>query len=144
MPGRRPKPLFGLPEKWDKNTARSVYEYFKFLFDGMKGLQGSPAIAQNASATSQALAGTSQTPSPDDHSHDVITGAPAVNVQLSGASSEGSGSALMRASATLVLDDGGAADGEVLVYGPTPEPGWHATPISSITDDTNILTWMNL
>lgn len=110
-----------IPEDLDKGTwsarlGHLVKMWMMSAEESLGGLQGSPDTPSEVQAGVASDAMDSQAAAPSNHVHSVETAAPSVNVSLSGPASEGTGSALMRADATLVLDDGGASVGEVPIW----------------------------
>lgn len=116
MPGRKPGAVPNFEKPWGLALGKELTEFLKKIRFGMGGLQGDPDTPSTIAAGSTADPGDSQAPAPSDHVHPVNTAAPSVNVSLSGPADEGTGAALMRADARLVLDDGGAAVGEVPIW----------------------------
>lgn len=109
------------------------------ILEAVGGSQGTPDTPSTVAAGVAADAGDSQASAASDHIHPISTAAPSVPVALGGAAAEGSGAALMRASATLVLASGGATDGQVLV--------WNAATSAWLPQDVeteDVLTWMDL
>ena len=114
---RFPKPLVPFPDKWDKKTADLIYEQFQALAGAMEAVQGTPSgDPVEIGANNVPDTGVSGNFASSGHVHGVETAAPTVNVQLGGTSDEGSGNALMRADARLVLDSTGASPGDVLEW----------------------------
>lgn len=116
MAGRKPGAIPNFEKEWSLRLGRELTEFLKKIRFAIGGLEGDPDTPSTIQAGDTADPGVSQAPTPSDHIHAVNTAAPSVNVSLSGPSDEGTGAALMRADARLVLDDGGAAVGEVPIW----------------------------
>lgn len=137
-PGRLPRPIPNLTRgEWDEKMRRDLEEFLRSVFGGMSALSGTPDDPVDVQAGDVTDAGTSLTKANSDHVHSAETATPSVNVQLGGFPDEGSGSSLMRADATLVLDDGGADAGEFLLWNGT---AW--VPVQ--VEDYDVFNWLNL
>lgn len=113
---------------WTRQLGGSLKRFLQSLSEGVGGAQMTPDDPTTIEADATADAGTSQAPAASDHVHAVDTAAPSVDVGAA-APSEGSGSSLMRADATLRLGIGttrydtlirGASLWERKRYAPTP------------------------
>lgn len=139
-PGRLPRPIPNLTRgEWDEKMRRDLEEFLRSVYGGMSALSGTPDVPVDVQAGVVEDIGVSLTKANSDHRHSAETATPSVNVQLGGSPDEGSGSSLMRADATLVLDSGGATDGQVLVWNAATS-AW--VPQEVETED--ILVWMDL
>lgn len=124
--------------EWDDKKRRDLEEFLRGLFKGSSAMMGTPPDPVEIQAGVTADPGSDIHPANAAHIHAIETAAPSVNVALGGASDEGSGSALLRADAMLVLDDGGASVGDVLEWDGS---AWVPSPIAAGTD---ILVWLDL
>jgi len=84
----------------------------------MAGLQGTPDTPSEVQAGVAADASDSQAAAPSNHVHSIETAAPSVKVSYDQPPDEGAGSALMRASARLSLEDG-LVPGDILQWNGT-------------------------
>lgn len=136
--GRLPRPIPNLTRgEWDDKMRRDLEEFLRSVFGGMSALGGSPEEPLDVQAGDVSDIGVAKTKANSDHRHAAETAAPSVNVQLGGLPGEGSGSSLMRADATLILDDGGAASGNTLIWSGT---AWTPAQI----EDQDVFNWLNL
>ncbi len=137
MPGRKPGELPSFERGWSRQLGKELTEFLARIRFGMSGLQGDPETPSQIKAGEVASNGNppSQVPAPSNHVHDADTGAPTNYVALGGALAEGTGSALMRASATNVLAQGGAVSNDQLQ--------WNGSAWAP-SDDAEVLNWMNL
>ena len=106
----------GLEKDWTSRLGVKVKQWMDSVSASLNGLQGTPTTPTEIQAGVAADIGTSQAGAAADHTHSVDTAVPSVNVSLSGPASEGTASSLLRSDAQLVLDDGGAAVGEVPIW----------------------------
>ena len=127
--------------EWDEKKRRDLEEFLRAMFKVNSALMGTPCDPVEIQAGVAADPGSSIHPANALHVHAVDTAAPSVNVALGGASDEGSGSSLLRADATLVLDDGGAATGDFLMWDGS---AWVPYPIAATIEETEVLVWLNL
>lgn len=138
MAGRFPRPIPNLTRgEWDEKLRRDLEEFLRSAFGGLSALNGTPPDPTEIQAGVAADPGAALTPANSLHVHGVDTAAPSVPVALGGTSDEGSGSALMRADATLVLDNGGADAGDFLMWNGT---AW--VPVQ--VEDQDVFNWLNL
>jgi len=122
-------------------TVRAELEWFlRKLNDGNNASQETPATPTTVQAGVAADPGDTLAAALSNHTHPSETAAPSNPVALGGSPSEGTGTALMRADATLVLDDGGATDGQALVYN-TAAAAWQPGEAGS---GDEILSWLDL
>lgn len=138
MPGRFPAPIPETLEKglWTRHLGTSIKRWMMSIQAAVGGLEGTPIKPTENQAGVAASIGASQAAAASDHQHPTLTAAPGVPVALGGASDEGSGAALMRADARLVLSDGGAADGQFLVWDQATQ-SW----VPRDLEDEDILVW---
>ena len=117
MAVRLPRPTPNLVKgEWDERKRRDLVEFLRSMFGSISGIGATPPEPETIQAGVSADVGGSLAVANASHVHPVETAAPSVNVALGGVPDEGSGSALMRSDARLVLDDGGASVGDVLEW----------------------------
>jgi len=112
-----------IPESIDKGTwtqrlGHEIRLWMQAIEDGMAGLQGTPDTPSEVQAGVAADASDSQAAAPSNHVHSIETAAPSVKVSYDQPPDEGAGSALMRASARLSLEDG-LVPGDILQWNGT-------------------------
>jgi len=134
-----------IPESIDKGsfTQRLGHEIRLWMMsvqESLGGLQGTPDTPSRIEAGVAADPGDSQAAAPSDHIHSIETAAPSVPVALGGSPDEGSGTALMRADATLVLAPGTTPD-DILVWSGS---AWVSTPLADVIADNDVLNWLDL
>ena len=100
----------------DRLVARDLEAFLKTAQTSLVGIEGDPGTPSTILAGVDGDEGESTSRAAADHVHPISTAAPSVRVALGGSPDEGTGSALMRADARLVLDDGGATLGQVPVW----------------------------
>lgn len=110
MPGRKPGTVPNFEKPWARSLGKELTEFLHKIRFAIGGLEGDPDTPSTIQAGDISDPGVSQAPAPSDHTHAVDTAAPSVFVGYGGTASEGTGSALMRADAGLVLSD----DAEVI------------------------------
>lgn len=131
MPGRFPRFLSPLGKEWNEKTRHDIYEYLKSLMGGMSALQGTPETPSEIVPGVDASVGVALPPATADHIHPVATDAPSQSVALGGVASEGSAPSLLRSDATLVLSQGGAVNGEALIW---ETDQWQPRPVVSMLE----------
>ena len=125
---------------WESVRAE-LERFLRRLNDGNNATQGTPDDPAPVQAGVAADPGVSLAAALSDHVHPAETAAPAHAVALGGSASEGVGTALLRADATLVLDSGGATDGQTLVYN-AGAAAWQPGDAGGSGDE--ILSWLDL
>ncbi len=125
---------------WNQRLGHLVKRWMQSVEDSLGGLQGSPDTPSEVQAGVAADASDSQAAAPSNHVHSIETAAPSVPVALGGSPDEGSGTALMRADATLVLAPGTTPD-DILVWSGS---AWVSTPLADVIADNDVLNWLDL
>lgn len=121
---------------WTQQMGSALKKFLQSLVEGVGGLQMTPGDPTQVQAGEAADPGTSQAAASANHAHDVNTAAPSVPVALGGSADEGTGAALMRADARLVLSGAGASVGDVPEWDGSawvPTPGTAGGNISMST-----------
>lgn len=121
---------------WTAEMGKELSEILARLSFGMNGLQGGPATPSQVQAGVDADAGVDQAVANADHVHDIETAAPSVYVAFGGSSDEGSGSALMRADARLVLSQG-STDGWGLFWASSTSAWVERAPYIQVSAGTS-------
>lgn len=102
--------------EWDEKKRRDLEEFLRAVFKGNSALMGTPDDPVEIQAGVAADPGSSIHPANALHIHAIETATPSLPVAYdSTPADEGTGTALMRADAQLVLEDG-LAVGDILVW----------------------------
>lgn len=125
---------------WSQRTGHLLKLFLMSLQESIGGLQGTPDTPSEVQAGVAADASDSQAAAPSNHIHSIETAAPSIPVAFGGSPDEGSGTALMRADATLVLD-AGTLSGDILVWNGS---AWVPTQLPDAIADNDVLNWMDL
>lgn len=111
--------------EWDDKKRRDLEEFLRGLFKGSSAMMGTPPDPVEIQAGVTAAPGSDIHPANAAHVHAIETAAPSLPVAYdSTVADEGTGTALMRADAQLVLEDGDNP-GDTLVWNGTV---WVSTP----------------
>lgn len=111
--------------EFDEKKRRDLEEFLRAMFKGNSALMGAPPDPVEIQAGVSADPGSDIHPANAAHVHPVDTAAPSLPVAYDGTpASEGTGTALMRADAQLVLQDGDAVN-DTLVWNGT---NWVSQP----------------
>lgn len=89
---------------WDQQQRRDLADAIRALQFGVNAAQLPPDLPTQINASDDAAVGEGQGAANSAHTHSVLVGTPSVPVTVGGSPSQGTGGALMLATAGLVLD----------------------------------------